>query len=391
MADQKIIAYQLHLHARAAIHACLLVCAFLPSQDAAFATTADTSNGSDASSVDNSAGSVKNRPAGRVLNGSANDKATVHPSVRLVPPGAEKHILNGTANVKQFNGQAQYSPGSPVYPAREPAHIFVHQTPSRQSFTQLFPARAVFERPHTPYVPPATPKWNYTLTPKNGVMTWAPAYQINHVAQPIHYAVTAPAKRELTASMHGANLSPGPVTSATTGAQRLPGYQSAPPAVAALTATPQLLTQVGSVKEKRAISWDEWYRRVCNVIYKQWILDEVCPGKACVRVTVWSSRDIEARVLSFTPAEGSSRDAYKETGFREISLRAINSLQKTEALDFPANPSRNQVIFDLDMNRSVDGPSGCVVAAFHDIDALPGSTIGKSTRKSISKSSKVKG
>jgi hypothetical protein len=146
-----------------------------------------------------------------------------------------------------------------------------------------------------------------------------------------------------------------------------------------MAATPQLLTEVVGEKEKRSLSWKDWYERVCNTIYRQWILDAACPGKACVRVTVWSSRDIEARVLSFTPAEGMSRDAVKETAFREVSLRAINSLQKTEMLDFPISPARTQVIFDLDMNRSVNGPSGCVVAAFHDSASSPTNSSGRTT------------
>jgi hypothetical protein len=347
------------------------------------ASSSGSSSGSQSPSADGSNGT---QSGSRVLSGSANDKAAINPSVRLVPPTPEKHILNSGANVKQFNGQAQSTPGSPVYPARIPASAYFpqRQTPSYHIFTPILPARIVIERPHVPYTPPAPPKWNYTLTPRNGIMTWSPGYQISHVTHSVAVNATANvaanvastnaslSQKGLETRMSTERLSPGTASWTGTGIRKLP--TQAPPTVAALSATPQLLSEVISAKEKKNISWEDWYKRICKTIYEQWILNAACPGEASVRVTVWSSRDIEAKILSFTPADGLARNAIKETAFREISLRAINSLQKTETLDFPLSPSRTMVIFDLDMNRSVNGPSGCVVAAFHDTGALPAST-----------------
>ncbi len=134
----------------------------------------------------------------------------------------------------------------------------------------------------------------------------------------------------------------------------------------ALQATPKLLTEFIEGKYKRAANWSEWYQRICKIIYQHWLIDEACPGKACMRVTVWTGRYIESRVLSFTPVADLTRDASKETAFRETALRAINSLSKTQVLDFPEGNERNKIVFDLDMTRSVNGPSGCTVAAFHN-------------------------
>jgi hypothetical protein len=285
-------------------------------------------------------------------------------------------LLNSGANVKQFNGQVQSSPGAPVYPAKFPAFAPQNQTPRRQIFRPILPARIVIERPHVPYTPPAPPKWNYTMTPRNGIMTWSPGYSSTYIAHPIAInASTSVAanttatsaslsQKALDARVHAERLSPGTAAWTGTGIRKLSG-PAAPPAVAALSATPHLLNEPSPGEVKKNISWEDWYKRICKVIYDEWIVDPACPGKATVRVTVWSGREIEPKILNFLPAEGVTRDAAKEKAFREVSLRAINSLQKTEILDFPVSPSRTKVVFDLDMNRSVNGPSGCVVAAFH--------------------------
>lgn len=354
---------------RAARFLCIISCVFSLSSSNVQAWAADAA---DTSSAANSVGAAGD--SSRLLNGSAKDKAELTPSVKLLPPEKQTHLLNGNANVKQFNGQAQSTPGRPVYPAQVsmPAYTPVRQYP--RTVTPILPARIYVERPHTPFVYPAVPKWNYTLTPKNGIMTWAPGYGSTRVAQqmrvqptPVRTATFAP--QVIRGTPFGAGIVPGAHPSTDTGVKMLQKQGvAAVPAAEALRATPELFTEPHSSTMKRSVTWGEWYKRVCTVIYDQWKLDGACPGKATVQVTVWPGRDIEGKVLNFTAVSDAARDATQETAFRETALRAINSLRRTETLDFPEQTRRTKVVFDLDMNRSVNGPSGCQVAAFHDTE-----------------------
>jgi hypothetical protein len=357
-------------------------------------------SGSDADTTGNSAPSKsapKTANTPRVLNGSAKDRAQVTSSIQLVVPkpephiltSAQSHVLSASAQSRTLNGSASRSPlnsqASATPAPVKPTTVFsLPGAPRPDVYHPILPSR-ITVIPERTYIKPLT-KWNYTMTPKNGIMTWSSGYASTKVTpQPQGTAQTQAVikpglqQTSVSASMQQqigivpvqrTQINTAVVKPSVDGVVTSKKTPTPPPAVA-LEATPALLTEMHS--EKRSINWDEWYKRVCKVVYDNWEIDQASPGKSCVRVTVWSGREIEARVLSFTPAQGASRDAKRETAFRETSLRAVNSLQKTPVLDFPSRSNRGKIIFDLDMTRSVDGPSGIQVAAFHDIEDAKGS------------------
>jgi hypothetical protein len=405
--------------------ACSMVIAFADSSVAS-GTDADTAAQAQAA-----------KSAPRVLNGSAKEREKVTSSIRLVLPtpephlltGAQSHVLNGSAQTGLLNGSAQSrtlngSAGTtplnsqasanpkPVKPV--PA-FSAPNAPRPDVYHPILPSR-ITVIPERTYIKPQA-KWNYTMTPKNGIMTWSAGYASTKVTPQPHVATqaqptTKPALQQtsVSASMQQqigivpvaqrAQINTALVHPSVNGvvqpgtkkgeaaleatAKKMATPATPPPAVA-LQAIPKLLTERSDMK--RSINWDEWYKRVCQVVYDNWEIDQANPGKSCVRVTVWAGREIEARVLSFTPAQGASRDAKRETAFRETSLRAVNSLQKTPVLDFPLRSNRGKIIFDLDMTRAVDGPSGIQVAAFHDVEEVTGpGSYKNSTRASASSS-----
>jgi hypothetical protein len=138
------------------------------------------------------------------------------------------------------------------------------------------------------------------------------------------------------------------------------------PEIPQLRSTPQLLTELLAPKPKQNLNWDDWYKRVCRVIYDQWLLDDTCAGKTTVHVTVWSSLDLECKIVDFSPAQGAIRDGAKESSFRKAALKAVNCLQRCAVLEFPVHCVQNKIDFDLDMSRGVYESDGCrVVRSSH--------------------------
>jgi len=116
-----------------------------------------------------------------------------------------------------------------------------------------------------------------------------------------------------------------------------------------------LLTQL---QAKRSCgSWPDWYRVVARAIYSSWQNADVCPGTAKLEVTVKPNHDISGRVVDFKPAEGVARNIARETEFRETSVKIVNQIGYFEIPDFPDPPS-TQVVFDIDLKRTVNGPTG---------------------------------
>lgn len=101
----------------------------------------------------------------RLLNGSIKDEAALNASLRLLPSGADKsHGLSAGVNgqglggkVDQFAGNTPYVPGQAV-PAPRPNN-------------PLSPIPGYT----THQIPPIS---SYVLTPRNGVMTWAPGFSV---------------------------------------------------------------------------------------------------------------------------------------------------------------------------------------------------------------------
>ncbi len=287
---------------------------------------------------------------GKVLNGSAQHSQSLNPSVKLFSPSSAAQP--GRSNSANYAGQTIYPFRRMVYIPNAPVTPFPRE---RHDYAV---------RPRPVFVPPAkiaqtesAPQAQAAAAPTNGLMTWVPGYGSTIVPQ-----IQA---RTAETGVHGM----------LGGGDRL---LSVRPLVPEFRSTPRLLTELLAPKEKRSANWNEWYKRVCKTVYDQWLLDDTGPGKACIHVTVWSSRDIECKIVDFTPAAGAARNVDAESSFRQAALRAVRSLDRCLVLEFPAQFLRNQVGFDLDVSRSVDGPFGCqVIAANGTEDSMITSAVGK--------------
>lgn len=125
-------------------------------------------------------------------------------------------------------------------------------------------------------------------------------------------------------------------------------------------ATAALLPQFAA--GRKCTDWGDWYRTVARAIYSRWQTADVCPGTAKLEVTVKADHDITARVIDFVPAADIERNVPKETEFRETSVRIVDNIGFFEIPDFPGQ--QDQVVFDIDLKRTVDGPTGVSVVGF---------------------------
>lgn len=98
---------------------------------------------------------------------------------------------------------------------------------------------------------------------------------------------------------------------------------------------------------------------MANAIYSHWQTLDVCPGTAHLEVTVQASHDVSGRVTDFTPAPDIQRNTAAETQFRETAVGAVDHVGYFEVPDFPTKTK--EVVFDIDLKRTVDGPTGVTV------------------------------
>ncbi|CAN5153632.1 hypothetical protein BH11CYA1_BH11CYA1_16950 [soil metagenome] len=104
-------------------------------------------------------------------------------------------------------------------------------------------------------------------------------------------------------------------------------------------------------------TWPQWYRVVAKAIYTRWQTADVCPGTAKLEVIIKPDHDIQGRVVEFVPAADVERNIPRETEFRETAVKIVDQVGFFEIPDFPKPPA-NQVTFDIDLKRTVDGPTG---------------------------------
>lgn len=104
-------------------------------------------------------------------------------------------------------------------------------------------------------------------------------------------------------------------------------------------------------------TWPQWYRVVAKAIYTRWQTADVCPGTAKLEVTIKPDHDISGRVVEFIPADDVERNIPRETEFRETAVKIVDQVGFFEIPDFPKPPA-NQVTFDIDLKRTVNGPTG---------------------------------
>lgn len=107
-------------------------------------------------------------------------------------------------------------------------------------------------------------------------------------------------------------------------------------------------------------TWPQWYRAMARAIYVRWQTVDVCPGTAKLEVTVKANHDISGQAIEFTPVADIERNVQRETEFREMAVKIVDQLGFFEIPNFP-NPEAGQVVFDIDLKRTVNGPTGISV------------------------------
>ena len=272
----------------------------------------------------------------KVLTGGAQHAQPLKSSVKLIP----QNSVPGKQRAGPWHGQPQYPVRRLIFIPNAPVSAFRRERHQTVRLRELPPPPVPAEivQKELPVSKPIASTGTY-----DGITTWAPGYDSTFVS---HFQ-----PNPLEAPVHGILRS----TQMQPTRSVLPSYRS----------TPGLLSELFLPRQKQNITWDEWYQRVCRTVYDQWLLDDTGPGKACIHVTVWSTRDIECKVVDFTPAPGTMRNGVGETAFREAALRAVRSLDRCQVLEFPAQFRRSIIDFDLDISRAVDGPFGCQVVVGH--------------------------
>ena len=372
----------------------LIICAFISST----CCRASAANVSD-SGQQQTPGTKVNTGAsrdGKTLKGAVRSEASLNSSLKLIPDAsynklpalgaASKPTSPTGTKVDQFAGSSHVAGANPavvpLHPAAKPA-----------------PPQAV--------TPPGS---HFTLTPKNGVMSWAPGYAV----VPISVKVTP------VSSLNGVKPKvPGQDVSKVTGALKhqdpkfvtrsgvtayLPDYQvtvSTPKVglasadsrakatvttrlfanahagkllssstisqIRPLKATELLLPEYRSNGENARLTWDKWYQRFATIVYSGWQNADVGPGLANVRVTVTKSRDLSCQITDFTPAPDVVRDIGKETAFREAAVRAVNLVSRFEIPEFPQGSDLKKITFDVELKRTIDGSTPFSSASAHGI------------------------
>lgn len=284
-----------------------------------------------------------------------------------------RHSQNQVSRSQIFsNNFLQNLPRSPGEPEL-PHYIPVHFPTTGTGITVLDPSLAVTEAARLPDDPPSVqmvgPGFNNSMissTTSNhltnssfqethyitrGGITTAPGYEVT---------ITPPGLAKETLGGHwAAGVTPIGITA-------IPGTLSpekmfVKEAPVASTARAQVLPALRS--SQTCASWKDWYSTVARAIYSRWTNIEVCPGTAKLQVTVRADHDISAQVVNFTPAVDIERNIPRETDFRESAVNVVNSVGFFEIPDFPATKV-DQVVFDIDLKRTVDGPGGVSVAGY---------------------------
>jgi len=288
-----------------------------------------------------------------VYKGGLKEDGALNPSIKVLPNGP----LSGKSRaIQQFAGDGQYKPGQPAPippppPPKKPTPPPPPPKPPTPPPGEQPPADATpppKPAPPKPAPPKPPPKWDYSATPKNGLMNWSGAPQITVVSP---QKVDGPAEGGLS------QLIEKLLTKQKAKPQSV--ARPAPPAVVPLVATPLLSRQAAAAAVARPSTWKEWYHRVITAIYDQWSRASTGPGTARIKVTVFGTHDVDCQVLDFTPAADVQRNVKAETAFREDAIRSVYNLHRTEILGFPYHTSKQKVTFELDMRREVNGPAGC--------------------------------
>jgi hypothetical protein len=314
---------------------------------------------------------VLGQQPGTRLKGGVDEAARLNPSIKVVPGAATGHVI------QQFAGKGTYAPGQaapvPVIPVKPKTPV----TPPPPPLQQIDESGALVDPvpppppPAKPKAPPPPPPKPFTATPSSGTMNWAGAPNVLVVSPLARPGKAIPKKiiepRVVTRTQidwktPASNGKSADGAGGLTAARGVAGARARAPGVVPLMATPQLLPGAASAAVAAPANWPEWYKRVSHTIYEQWQRASAGPGTARVRVTVFRSNDVDCQIVDFVPATDVKRDAAAETAFRESAIRSIYALRKCQILGFPYQSRRTKVCFEMNMQRTVDGPAGCEIA-----------------------------
>ena len=109
--------------------------------------------------------------------------------------------------------------------------------------------------------------------------------------------------------------------------------------------TPPVVTPVYA---EQNITWDQWYQNVSAAMYRNWNRGEQ-PGDATLRLTATRGRRIEAQILKCNNPNA---------GFRQSLISAVNSLNQSPILDFPAGSQKQVVTFDSAFSAGINTRAG---------------------------------
>ncbi len=322
--------------------------------------------GADTTSADSSSLGAGGGGSTPMLKGSAEDKERMRQSVKLMldAPARPPAPLSQPTPRPSLSGSVYTPPSlSGSASSRPPLS-------GSASFVPFFPAKPHFVQPYKPpylwgatppppfrprpmFTPRATPSWNYTLTPSNGIMTWGAGYNTSIVAQP---RFSSSLDTNINWSNHKVS------------GNRIDAQQQAPSAPQ-LKATALILPEA---KVAPPTTWDEWYERVAHAIYEQWKQQTtVGAGNSIVLITAYRTHDVDCKIVDFSPAADVKRDLGAETRFRDASLRSVTSLNRDPVWEFPVSEHPpKKIVFDMQFKHGVGETGGCEVVHMQDNKAL---------------------
>jgi hypothetical protein len=115
------------------------------------------------------------------------------------------------------------------------------------------------------------------------------------------------------------------------------------------------------VQEESLINWQSWYEQVARAIYQAWSAETKSGGSAEVRIDVTRERKISATILSATS---------KSPSFNRSLLNAIDAVNGSGVLAFPANSRRRAVSFEANFTTAACNQSGVSVAGASDSERV---------------------
>jgi hypothetical protein len=279
---------------------------------------------------------------GTILKSSVKDDEQMRQSVKVLvaPPPSNIPSAMKRATIKRVYN------GAPLPPP--PVKLETKATAANASTIE-----ERLNRIFKPAKPTPPPKWDYTLTPKNGVMSWAPGYSTAEKPKPLPI-------RTMQTSLQFSN---------TQMKATMPQLQAKISPIRVRTTDEMKATQLALPKPKSAppaATWEEWYERVAKAMYAQWKQNAVGPGTASVLITAYNTKDVDCRIIDFAPAADVTRNAQNEENFKKAALNAVSSISGDDVWAFPLSPQNpKKVSFDMEFKHAVGEKNGCQIVHTH--------------------------